>query len=136
MRNFKSSLGILLNQQYIYTGPVNFLNNFKYALHNQWCQSQRWFIHHKQFWLTHQGSADCKHLLLSSGKCSCQLPFSFLHSWEQIKNPILIFKNFSFIFSCIGSKHKVFINRQVWDCLLYTSPSPRDGLLSRMPSSA
>ena len=24
----------------------------------------------------------------------------------------------------------------VWNCLLYTSPSPRDGLLSRMPSSA
>ena len=24
----------------------------------------------------------------------------------------------------------------VWICLLYTSPSPRDGLLSRMPSSA
>ena len=24
----------------------------------------------------------------------------------------------------------------VKDCLLYTSPSPRDGLLSRMPSSA
>ena len=30
-------------------------------------------------------------------------------------------------------------NRPEWlisDCLLYTSPSPRDGLLSRMPSSA
>ena len=25
---------------------------------------------------------------------------------------------------------------QFLDCLLYTSPSPRDGLLSRMPSSA
>ena len=25
---------------------------------------------------------------------------------------------------------------RVMDCLLYTSPSPRDGLLSRMPSSA
>ena len=24
----------------------------------------------------------------------------------------------------------------IWVCLLYTSPSPRDGLLSRMPSSA
>ena len=24
----------------------------------------------------------------------------------------------------------------LWPCLLYTSPSPRDGLLSRMPSSA
>src|SRR5664279_2726394 len=32
----------------------------------------------------------------------------------------------------------VVCQRQVWDlstpCLLYTSPSPRDGLLSRMPS--
>ena len=27
-------------------------------------------------------------------------------------------------------------NHVVEDCLLYTSPSPRDGLLSRMPSSA
>ena len=25
---------------------------------------------------------------------------------------------------------------ELFDCLLYTSPSPRDGLLSRMPSSA
>ena len=25
---------------------------------------------------------------------------------------------------------------EMGDCLLYTSPSPRDGLLSRMPSSA
>ena len=25
---------------------------------------------------------------------------------------------------------------RAFDCLLYTSPSPRDGLLSRMPSSA
>ena len=25
---------------------------------------------------------------------------------------------------------------QTYTCLLYTSPSPRDGLLSRMPSSA
>ena len=27
-------------------------------------------------------------------------------------------------------------NPHVGGCLLYTSPSPRDGLLSRMPSSA
>ena len=26
--------------------------------------------------------------------------------------------------------------KAVWPCLLYTSPSPRDGLLSRMPSSS
>ena len=28
------------------------------------------------------------------------------------------------------------VEKQVGTCLLYTSPSPRDGLLSRMPSSA
>ena len=27
-------------------------------------------------------------------------------------------------------------NAEPYACLLYTSPSPRDGLLSRMPSSA
>ena len=30
----------------------------------------------------------------------------------------------------------LFIERMNEACLLYTSPSPRDGLLSRMPSSA
>ena len=29
-----------------------------------------------------------------------------------------------------------YVNRQSVSCLLYTSPSPRDGLLSRMPTSA
>ena len=33
--------------------------------------------------------------------------------------------------------NKVGVKRELLDtCLLYTSPSPRDGLLSRMPSSA
>ena len=31
---------------------------------------------------------------------------------------------------------RIFFRIQSWLCLLYTSPSPRDGLLSRMPSSA
>ena len=40
-------------------------------------------------------------------------------------------------------KHKIYavhinhgIRKESLSCLLYTSPSPRDGLLSRMPSSA
>ena len=32
--------------------------------------------------------------------------------------------------------HSLAVLGQVVGCLLYTSPSPRDGLLSRMPSSA
>ena len=29
-----------------------------------------------------------------------------------------------------------FTDKELWICLLYTSPSPRDATLSRMPSSA
>ena len=36
----------------------------------------------------------------------------------------------------VRSKNMLSIMMQVYACLLYTSPSPRDGLLSRMPSSA
>ena len=38
----------------------------------------------------------------------------------------------------ISASHKTLIKLldQIRICLLYTSPSPRDGLLSRMPSSA
>ena len=36
----------------------------------------------------------------------------------------------------IASHYKNLKNRLNQTCLLYTSPSPRDGLLSRMPSSA
>ena len=35
-----------------------------------------------------------------------------------------------------GGTNKVITDRSFKGCLLYTSPSPRDGLLSRMPSSA
>ena len=37
------------------------------------------------------------------------------------------------------NRQRLFELEQIWGlkaCLLYTSPSPRDGLLSRMPSSA
>jgi hypothetical protein len=36
----------------------------------------------------------------------------------------------------ISLKNLVIQNSNIDFCLLYTSPSPRDGLLSRMPSSA
>ena len=43
---------------------------------------------------------------------------------EKLKEIYEIFENHSDPFN------------QILPCLLYTSPSPRDGLLSRMPSSA
>ena len=37
---------------------------------------------------------------------------------------------------CHFDVDQAFFRADPKDCLLYTSPSPRDGLLSRMPSSA
>ena len=36
----------------------------------------------------------------------------------------------------VAASVATYITAGYWFCLLYTSPSPRDGLLSRMPSSA
>ena len=46
-----------------------------------------------------------------------------------ISTQVPIHKKFGGVVPEIASRHHI-------DCLLYTSPSPRDGLLSRMPSSA
>ena len=40
------------------------------------------------------------------------------------------------LFSRLDQEGKSEVYYRVHGCLLYTSPSPRDGLLSRMPSSA
>ena len=45
--------------------------------------------------------------------------------------------NFGNVFACYAaSKMGMPLSKIIVACLLYTSPSPRDGLLSRMPSSA
>ena len=45
------------------------------------------------------------------------------HPWRRLKTT--------------GSERNIpLVGASLWSCLLYTSPSPRDGLLSRMPSSA
>ena len=48
-------------------------------------------------------------------------------------SPFMFFFNFE-DFQIIGASPEILVRLR--DCLLYTSPSPRDGLLSRMPSSA
>ena len=53
---------------------------------------------------------------------------------ENLDSPSLSYdnRNISIVISEGGDREDYFI----YTCLLYTSPSPRDGLLSRMPSSA
>ena len=45
-------------------------------------------------------------------------------------------EDIGYLFSKDTKTVKIFTSFNYDGCLLYTSPSPRDGLLSRMPSSA
>eukprot|EP01016_Furgasonia_blochmanni_P025387 TRINITY_DN2727_c0_g1_i15.p1 TRINITY_DN2727_c0_g1~~TRINITY_DN2727_c0_g1_i15.p1 ORF type:complete len:120 (+),score=14.30 TRINITY_DN2727_c0_g1_i15:467-826(+) len=49
--------------------------------------------------------------------------------------PFLHFSEFFYLFQSF-ERLMLFFKYCLYTCLLYTSPSPRDGLLSRMPSSA
>ena len=62
---------------------------------------------------------------------------SYKEYWESIRpnNNDEIFRRYLFSFMSVHTTWKS--NVAGYNaCLLYTSPSPRDGLLSRMPSSA
>jgi len=54
-----------------------------------------------------------------------------------MKKLICLLLAYSVLFAgCAGREANTVQVRQLGDCLLYTSPSPRDATLSRMPSSA
>ena len=56
----------------------------------------------------------------------CVLEFDFVAAGDTV--------SFNYVFG--SDEYETWINTQYNDCLLYTSPSPRDRVLSRMPSSA
>ena len=58
-------------------------------------------------------------------------------SWVQVYRPTLFVAVFLSFYALVGPLRALLAEGEVANfCLLYTSPSPRDGLLSRMPSSA
>ena len=59
-----------------------------------------------------------------------------LSKWRDLPYAELAFEVLSLYIDDIPAEDLHAICRKTYTCLLYTSPSPRDGLLSRMPSSA
>ena len=70
----------------------------------------------------YEGSQDLYQLQKNAGNFEGELAYEV--GDDQLSTTINIPFNFTFYGQTFNS------------CLLYTSPSPRDGLLSRMPSSA
>ena len=56
-------------------------------------------------------------------------------SFARLASACLIFVHFVAVLM-VELQRAAHTSEPPWVCLLYTSPSPRDGLLSRMPSSA
>ena len=75
-----------------------------------------------------------------SGDCADNLVMTAPGGWLELEEPPLFTKDgrrFTMALSANGYKQVNVINRDTnQSCLLYTSPSPRDATLSRMPSSA
>ena len=58
------------------------------------------------------------------------------HAVYTAEGPERTYSLIAFAHDLPASKRSDRVIAEAWDCLLYTSPSPRDATLSRMPSSA
>ena len=64
------------------------------------------------------------------------LRFLWVYSLEEENPGLMLYRFFRVVFGVNASPFLLNATLKYHICLLYTSPSPRDGLLSRMPSSA
>ena len=80
---------------------------------------------------------DAKKIIVSLSKPDKMPGFAYgLPAWECKTGGKLAKVPGSVCFGCYAMKGNYVRFPEIRNCLLYTSPSPRDGLLSRMPSSA
>ena len=122
------ALAVLIRQQYV----INLLFRLATSVPTHWPLRIRWTmgkVYH--FGGAHVGAALC---------ATAWFPFSApsrVLTW--IIAAILVAMIVLALPSLRARRHDRFERSHRfcgWTCLLYTSPSPRDGLLSRMPSSA
>ena len=62
--------------------------------------------------------------------------FSLIATLDKDVIPASGLANTDLVYCSANSRHNFEANEIIFTCLLYTSPSPRDATLSRMPSSA
>ena len=83
------------------------------------------------------GTLNENQLLAQQSQEDTDIPFAVTVYLFLAKNTMLLFKTAErYIGGFSASLRFIERNSAIEGCLLYTSPSPRDGLLSRMPSSA
>ena len=71
-----------------------------------------------------------------NGNLTIRKPNGLEYSFNNTDKPDLGFEYDVVVYDDIEVKILKWEENKCFDCLLYTSPSPRDATLSRMPSSA
>src|SRR5665647_384854 len=85
-------------------------------------------------------SKECIDLVLQPLKYHVTIKVNGSLTSEDIFRTVVSWQSTIILFTLFQNSIKMLLVKHLYDiissCLLYTSPSPRDGLLSRMPSSA
>ena len=94
------------------------------------------FVEQQHFRVAGDRASDAEPLLLTAGQTEAALVetiFDFVPECRAAESPLADFGEDLFVPLTIDAER---IDDVLKDCLLYTSPSPRDLWISRMPSSA
>ena len=111
--NGKGFFCVLLNQKNGCATFTYFFDNIKNLIYKDRRQTHGRLIHQNDLWFAHQRTAHCKHLLLTTGKCTGTLSCTFFQTRESLVYHFKTLRDLIFIFSCVGSHQKVFIYRHI-----------------------
>ena len=81
---------ILLDQQNADPPGIDVFDHRDKLGYHQRCQTKRGFIHQEKFWVCHQTTPDCHHLLLAAAECAGLLIASFIQTWEMLEDVVQI----------------------------------------------
>ena len=113
----------------LFIDPASGSNSYIYL--NQSLPAKSTFVHNSKIILK---EGDVLYFQTSAA-VSCQIVTSYLHQTAVATSSGSDYLDRALV-AQTGSSAAIEMTPNNTTCLLYTSPSPRDGLLSRMPSSA
>ena len=129
---FVVRLGSTSNEKISESSKKQIVQTYTFS-HEQWvlASTRKGFGMKKFFALDASNCLDCP-FSMGNGNGGC-----YTHKFNQYVGFLSLLRSISpEDLTPLDDAKILSINDMCRDCLLYTSPSPRDGLLSRMPSSA
>ena len=101
-----------------------------------WMSDLREGICTPQFWYNKESCCWDSEVQFGKGECKEWVTWSLLFKFEESGVPFYALNYFFYTLSAFIFALATVVLVRFFACLLYTSPSPRDATLSRMPSSA